>query len=277
MLRDASPAAGEASAGVSPLAALLVASGFMVSFQLLQGFGVGLLVIAFGFAAAAFGLLDATEKREVGAWPPGMVGLFLFAVVLLLYRWFDSRWAGALRGTTLTDHYALFGFLAGAMLPGLLAESLHFGRRDTRRAPSILSAALAGALTLAAPAVIVVLWGAKCSLALLGGLALGGLATGNLPRSSPVERGAGPIPGSSPAVSLFAIAVALALVQWTGHLLPLSEMTRAEKVRLLAYLIAALAAFWIVADLGGRRRRQNPEAVAANTAAAAPLPAGGEG
>jgi hypothetical protein len=56
----------------------------MVSFQLLQGFGVGLLVIAFGFAAAAFGLLDATEKREVGAWPPGMVGLFLFAVVLLL-------------------------------------------------------------------------------------------------------------------------------------------------------------------------------------------------
>jgi hypothetical protein len=54
-------------------------------------------------------------------------------------------------------------------------------------------------------------------------------------------------------------------VQWTGHLLPLSEMTRAEKVRLLAYLIAALAAFWIVADLGGRRRRQNPEAVAANT------------
>jgi hypothetical protein len=56
-----------------------------------------------------------------------MIALLLLGTVLLLYRLFASRWDDALRGVTLTDHYAFFGFLVGAALPGLLAGVLAGG------------------------------------------------------------------------------------------------------------------------------------------------------
>ena len=52
--------------------------------------------------------------------------------------------------------------------------------------------------------------------------------------------------------ALFALAMALALAQWTRHVLPVALMSRAEKIHLLTYGFAAIAAL-----LDCRRSRQS--------------------
>lgn len=272
------------SIGLPPLAILLIVSGFLVAFQLLQGFGVGLFVVGLWLSV---GFLSTDEPAATAATDVparGYLCLLLFALVLLLYRLFASRFAGDLRGVSLTDHYAFFGFIVGAALPGLLAgpllpapspakplrggqgEKEGVGQQSSFFSPSPMSAAneaaarseatqwaggrgllFTGALTLVAPGTIVLLWGAKCALALLAGLALGGVqAFGWHPEK---------MPGRSLLPSLLSVAVALALAQWTGHLLPASDLTRAEKVRILVYIVSGLLLLLVAADYGGRLRR----------------------
>jgi len=340
VLRDAAPAPGEDSGGSPPaathslsvlgslpavLALLAVAAGFMSAFQLLQGFGVGVLLLAMWLAAAVSlssagetaspsssagprrntlvgrGAMDAwniERGMQADAATRGLIAALLLGVVLLVYRVFATRYADALRGVTLTDHYAFFGFLVGAALPGLLTGLL-FRRGDDASgalapgasalpdlspdateedlllAPlSVPSGAysedgvgraslprllLVGALALAAPGVLVLLWGAKCALALLAGLALGSVAGLSGARS-----GGFSAPSSTARTvllpGLLALAVALVLAQFTHLVLPLSDMTRVEKIRALAVVVGALAALLVASDFAGRSRRRGPSA-----------------
>lgn len=212
-------AAGDFSAA---LALALVASGFLVAYQMLQGFGVGLLLLAAWLTPAA---TRGLPRTGIGA--DRLTQLLLAGVVLLLYRLFASRWDNDLRTVTLTDHYALFGFLLGAVLPRLLAGLLEAPR------PGLVRVVVAGAAVLAVPGVVVVLWNVKCALALLAGLALSGVVGATPERRTRLH-------ALFPA--LLAVAVALALAQWTGHVLPLSDLTRVEKIRLLLVLSGGLFA-----------------------------------
>ena len=120
------PAATFPFIGLPPLALVLMASGFMAAYQLLQGFGVGVLLLCAWLSAAAL-LASPTSRGErdtappLSATVPRLIALLLFGVVLLVYRVFATRWSDLLRGVTLTDHYAFFGLLVGAALPGMIA------------------------------------------------------------------------------------------------------------------------------------------------------------
>jgi hypothetical protein len=225
------------------LAVLLVTSGFLVAFQMLQGFGASIAVLGLWLsvpAAMAFSPSTESEETENRSLHSGIVTLLLFTTGLLLYRLFIARWSDMLRGVTLTDQYALFGLILGSALPSLLS-ALPLRLRPQNGAYSLLTLILCGALALLAPGAVLILFGPKCALALLIGLALGSaqLFVGT-------QAGVAAV-GFFPA--LLALAVALALSQWSGLLLPaIADLTRAAKVRWLVGLLAGLVVLLFAAD-----------------------------
>lgn len=223
------------------LTALVITGGFLVALQSLRGVGVaaGVLALFLSFPAT-FALVpplgaDAHDENEAAV-PTASVGLLLFATVLLLWRFFVTRWEGDLRGVNLSDQYALFGLIVGAGLPSLLT-----GLSVRGRGADLVTLGVTGALSLAAPAALLVLFGAKSAPGFLIGLALGAL-----PSLAPSLAGASLLRG------LLAVGVALALAQWTGHILPDDAPTRLEKIRLLAGIGAAIV---VLAITGARRGR----------------------
>jgi hypothetical protein len=284
-----------------PLAAAVVLGGFMAAFYKLAGYGVGVMLLGVWmiFALANMAALERGEtapgRAADDATLRSLFPLLGFGVLLLLYRFVSSRFEGELRSANLTDHFALFGILLGALLPSLLARSVApravSAEEATSDAPereqaqrsvsasrvTLARLILAGALALATPALALILWGAKVALAILIGLALAALGV----RSSGVRKDINapdgeraqpsvPMPDAQP---LFALAVALALAQWTNHALPLAAMTRAEKIRLALWITGGLLALLLASDYGGRignwlRRRR--------AGGASPVVSGGE-
>ncbi len=183
-------------------------------------------------------------------------------MILLLYRLFQSRYSDLTRGVTLSDQYALFGFLVGAMTPALLSGFL---LRPAEAAPispagQIVRLVLVGALTLILPAFLLILWGAKCALALLFGLALAIAITetgkwGNeemLKGNKEARKPGGTAAFISLFPALFSLAIALALSQWTQHILAYALMSRAEKTRILLWAVGSVIALIALGDYGGR-------------------------
>jgi hypothetical protein len=237
------------------LAALVVLCAFMAASQLMQGFGVGLMLLA-AWLPLGMALPAALEREQESAAerPAGngqtahvLLRLLLFGALLLLFRLYNARYEYSLEGVSLEDHYALFGFLTGAVLPMLLA-SLPIPADSG--AP--LRLLFVGAITLAVPGAILLLWGSKCALALMAGLALASLwDTGTRGHGDTGTREETYTLHPTP-YSLFALAVALALCQWTGHVLPWAEMARAQKIRLLTEVVGGIIVLMLLADYGGR-------------------------
>ncbi|MBC8135582.1 MAG: hypothetical protein H8F28_06830 [Fibrella sp.] len=246
VLREAQHRGGNTTAtpllSVPLLAVLVVTSGFLAALQSLQGVGVAVGTLALFVAyPATLMLSDRTEEEAEGnsaaAISNGAVGLLLFGTLLLLWRLFATRWAGDLRGVNITDQYALFGLLVGAALPGLLAAiPRRIREQKTMQSGGALTAiTICAILSVAAPAAVLTLFGAKSAVALMIGLALGAV---------PVLTG-----GTSLLPGLLALAVSLALTQFTGAILPAETPTRAEKIRYLAVIMSAIV---VAVILGGR-------------------------
>jgi len=111
---------------------------------------------------------------------------------------------------------------------------------------------LAGALCLAAPGVILVLFGAKCALALLAGLALGSVPAFVVRRGGHITANVTTLllPG------LLAVAMALVLAQFSGRVVPLGDLTRAGKIKVVGGAAAVVAVLLVAAELGGNGRRR---------------------
>ena len=257
------------------VAAALLLAGIMVAFQMLAGFGVGLLMIgawlavslSVVFAQEPEGAQTEVPSAETPVVAANLLRLGLMGVALLLYRVFSSRFESELRGVGLTDQYAAFGLLIGATLPGLLTGFLlRPFAITTAPAPRIARLCVVALLVLAVPALVLILWGTKCALALMLGLAL---AITLLPSETASSGWTFHTPYSSAYVpdatskeslptglrllpALFALGVCLALAQWTHHVLPLTELTRADKETLTIKLVAILAVLILVADYSGR-------------------------
>lgn len=229
---------------ISPLGALVVLGGFMVSYGLLQGVGAGLMLLG-AWPTAVIASSRSTHERDTATLPivalhdaALCLQLLFFGAVLLVYRVVATRFRADLRGATLSDHYALLGFIVGASLPMLLSQ-LALPRREERWSLARLS--LCALIMLAAPTFLMVLYGAKTVPAMIFGLALGCLLHfGSL---------IGP---------LLSVGVALLLQQWMHHLLPLAEMSRHERLRVLSFVVAAVVVALMAADVGARllHRRQ---------------------
>lgn len=239
------------------VAALLLSAGIMVAYQMLAGFGVGLLLIG-AWLAVSLSVVFAQEPDNAGtdstasdtpAVATNLLRFGLMSVALLLYRVFSARFESELRGVSLTDQYAAFGMLLGALLPALLTGFLlRPCTPETHPVARIARLCLVGGLMLSAPALVLILWGTKCALALMLGLALG---VAVLPSTSGVSDEE-TSPGMRLLPALLALGVCLALTQWTHHLLPLTQLTRANKEMLTVKIVVVMAALVLIADYSGR-------------------------
>jgi len=215
--------------------ALVTLGTGIAAFYVLAGYGIGIMLIA---AALPAGLLVAL--RDPGAAPgrehaDRVVQLLLFGAVFAVYRVFAQRFQDDLGAAAVTDHLAIFSVVAGALLPSLLSGVL--ARTETAgatlvRVPLTLIAAVAGG------AALLVVWGARAGLGLLCGLMVGAL-----------------MPGSGSRGALLALAAAIPVLQWSHTLLVVAAQTRAEKARVLVWLVGIAIAAVVAADLWGRVTR----------------------
>ena len=165
--KAAGQAAIHAQTLVPPVAILVALCGFMLAFQWMQGFGVGLMLLAAwpvsilalpslrqgqapAFASPNAGIAaNAETQSHVGTVTKATATLdnapvliaqrtaqalcrvWSFLVILLLSRLFAMRFRVELRGANFSDQYAIFGFAAGAVLPSLLVSLL--ASPDSRR------------------------------------------------------------------------------------------------------------------------------------------------
>ena len=249
------------------LALLTLLAGFMAAYQLAKGLGAALMLTG-AWISFALALTFGLERDENGETKPTdaplqtpteLLRLGLFGIVLTLYRLISSRFEVDATGIALTDHYAIFGLLVGAMLPLLLSGFL-LRPGSSSPALNVLRLLCAGAILLGVPTLVIVLWGAKCVLALLIGLALSIAfeSVRGAAKMQPTENASAPASAFLPA--LFALGSGLALSQWTGHVLQIWQLTRAEKIHVLVYVVIALSLLLLLADYGGRfgsRRRDS--------------------
>jgi hypothetical protein len=222
-----------------PLGGFVMLGAVVCSFGMLQGFGIGLMLLA------AWSILGLAQQESVGrstlqttqVVSERLLHGFLFGAILLVERLFEQRFRADLRGVAITDYYALLGFLIGASLPTLLASWL----RPSRTASTLWARlVIIGIAVLTVPALLMIVWGVKTSFALLFGLALACLISRNGAREMSLN------------ASLLAMAIALLIAQWTHRLLPLSEMTRNERLRALGIVLLFLLIFVIAEELAAR-------------------------
>jgi hypothetical protein len=221
-----------------PLGALVVVAGIVVAFGLLQGFGIGMMLLT-AWPASAMALTSEREPNPTTLVPARCLQMLVFGCVLVLQRFFEQRYRADLRGVAITDYYALLGFLGGAMMPSLLSNLLP---RSESSSPGAVAIRLifVGVLCLAALTACMLLWGTKISFALFFGLALSMLI---LARAASL---------ASQTAALLAMAFALALTEWTRHLLPLAELSHTERLRALSLVVVVLLILIVAGELATR-------------------------
>ena len=254
---------------------LTFAAATMLAYQWLQGVGMGILLLAawFPLGLAFAARLESSDDASVSP-SSDLLRLLLFGSVLLLYRVVSARFSAELSGVGLTDQYALFGLLVGAFAPALLSG--YVLRGETR----FLRFIVAGGLALFLPGVTLLLYGAKCGLALLMGAALSFVTnpptrepdsphssagkgetetTALAPPLSLRRRGAGGEVIGGLGSALFAVAIALTLSQWTGRVLTYTLLSRHQRLHILEWCVGILVVALLAADFGGRLRRRTQE------------------
>ena len=243
------------------LAAAAVLGAFMVAFYLLAGYGVGVMLLAAWpvFDLAVLPVLcqqaaaePIARSRDDMAMVRSLSRFLLFGVMLLLYRLLTTRFDGDLRGATLTDEFALFGFLVGATLPWLLTGV--FGHSPSpspgwslARLVLVLSAAVA------VPGLMLAVWGAKTALALIAGLALATIGYQVGGGDMPAKAATQPTPAWTTMLApLIALVTALAMTVWMHPVVQFAEQTRAVRMHLVAWVLGMLILAIAAADYGGR-------------------------
>jgi hypothetical protein len=166
-----------------------------------------------------------------------------------VYRLFVSRFFADLAGPALTDHFAIFGILAGAIMPWLLGDLAGVTEAPADPSPQgrqLARTIVALVFTAALPFALVVLWGAKIVPGLLAGLALSSMAVARDERRSAI------------AAVMFGAIFALLLTQWTQDVAGLAGLTRAERVRVLSWIVGAALVVLVVADYVARKMGRPP-------------------
>jgi hypothetical protein len=258
----------------SALRLLVLLTGAMAAYQMLYGFGVGLMLLGM-FPAVGLVLLavnEATEKAsDSGAAHPTelairVVQLSAMAAILGLFRVYTTINEGLFPHSPYTDQYAAFGFVVGAVLPLFLAGYLipKQIKQGADPASTLGRLLVSGVLILAIPCVILVLWGQKCTMAFLIVLAI--TAAGIEP-TSVADSLANGIRKLFPAI--YALGLALALSEWSHYILDMEDWTRIQKERVVVQIAVAAILLVLGADYGPRiavwMKRNRSSALKPNT------------
>ncbi len=173
------------------------------------GAGYGIALLAIGLAALAL----LTEKIE--ALLPVLAAVALAALWRLVAQRFDEA-----KGFGLHEQYLLLGLILGGLLPQL-----------AQAAGSLLGA---GATLLALPAALTILYGPRAGLTLVLGLLAGQFWSATSEKTKAIA-------------PLFSLGVAATLAQLLGHLSPLADKTRLDRLLLVGGIVLA---WLIVAGIG---------------------------
>lgn len=241
------PPPSSAAGGIWPriaLSLLTFDAGLLFAFLLMSGFGVAIFLLAawLVFALSWRSALETeSSDMEYAEWRLQLsfdqLRFLLFGIVLLLHRLFAQRYHTELHGASMFDQYAPFMAFLGASICFVLARFLRqvTGSKPANNVSYMLRIVCAGSLVLLIPMALLILWGVKSTAALYFGLAISvAMFDGEL------------LP------PLFALAFALALTQWTGHVLPFAQFTRDQKVTTLLWGGLIAAALLLLSEYGGR-------------------------
>ena len=233
------------------VAALALAAGSMAAYQIEAGFGLAVCILTAWMAGSLTTvLLERGETEEQLQRNLILQLTLLFGTLFALFRLTNFRFSDDL-SYHLTDHYAYFGIIVGAVTPMLLAGfTLPAEGEDLKSDPPLSRLFVALLITLFIPALVIALFGSKSVLALLIGLAL----------SLIIEIFTHPVGGELEGsglrqrvtTALFALAIGIAVTQWTDFAMPLADYTRSEKARVAGYILGAIIALSLIADYGGR-------------------------
>ena len=237
-------------------ASVVMIFGSMISFLLLGGFGMALML------CASLPIFLVSMSLEIGAKEgadavksssnllfESFARVLFFGILLDFYRLFSVLHLSDLRGVALTDQYAIFCLLLGAMFPGALSVWRNSFRQtssstgvasasDSLR--TLLQLALVGVVLLAAPALLMAILGIKALLPLIAGLAFGAI-----------------IADTGILTCLLSLALALAITQFTSHILPLTELTRDKKLVFVIQAGVVVAVLCLVNEFVERSKRRN--------------------
>ncbi len=237
-------------------ASVVMISGSMIAFLLLGGFGMALML------CASLPIFLVSMPLEIGAKEgentvkstrnllfESFTRVLFFGILLAFYRLFSVLHLSDLRGVALTDQYAIFCVLLGAMFPGALSvwrNSFQQTSSSTGVASpgeslrTLLQLALVGVVLLVAPALLMAILGIKALLPLIAGLAFGAIV---------VDTGI--------LTCLLSLALALAITQFTSHILPLTELTRDKKLVFVVQAGVVVAVLCLVNEFVGRSKRRS--------------------
>jgi len=246
----------EASRGYHvALGLLVVLGGLTASYYFDAGWSMAVALLV-GWGVAAIALCGAMEAPDA---PPGLTApaaasadafarLLCLGVPLVLYRVVYSRFEDRLSAPTFGDQFGVLGLLVGALLPSLLAGYALAPGLGAEGALTRLP--VAGLLTLAAPALLFLVFGPRFAAALLAGLAL---AVAWSPLRVARQTGLAERLRDHHALAvLMALGVGLLFAQGTGVLADVGPLQRMDKVRAIGWSAAALAALWALADASAR-------------------------
>jgi hypothetical protein len=240
------------------LGTLVVVAGAMAAYQLLAGFGVGLMLIgsvpSVGLALLAANDLDETGNEGAAARRTEcalrVVQLASLGAILALFRVYTTINEGMFPHSPYTDQYAAFGFVAGAVLPLFLAGYLLPARSNSDAFSAIGRLLVSGALILAIPSVILALWGQKCIMAFITALAISSAGVAMAPMANSL---ANLVRKLFPAI--YAIGVSLALCEWSHYVMDMEDWTRIQKERVIVQIVGVAILLVIGADYGPRIAR----------------------
>jgi hypothetical protein len=239
---------GMAARFLAPL--VLVAGGVMI-FPDLTGAGMAIMLLsAWTIPALLLGSAEpdaATATEPLSGRALALTQAFAFGTLFVLYRVFTSRFEDGLRGLPLMDQNVVFAALCGAFVPSALAW-LAVPNVNLKRL-SVFCIGAAGVLALLVPAIAILFWGGKCTLALLVGLTLAAVVY--------ASDDAGTASARALIAGLFAICITLVLCQAYPNLLVWTETTTANAVKWTKILVASGIVLYLIA---GFVQKKNEEA-----------------
>jgi hypothetical protein len=225
---------------ITLLTALLLIGGYIVGFYEMNGYGIAVVWLSMLSPFMIAFHLPRSNKEHSPVIPSSqtIVGGLFFAVLLLVFRITNVVYAGDTYHANLSDHFALVGLATGFFTPRILSYSVHNMLQENGLANNLIRLTFLGILTLLSPALLIFLWGAKCIIAFLIGLAFSSILPDEEERTTP-----------SPTThmetrflyAMIASAMGMAILEWAGYALNAATLSKSDKVHILIWVFGTIA------------------------------------
>lgn len=224
---------------VTLLTALLLIGGYIVGFYEMNGYGIAVVWLSMlaPLAIALHSPRSSDEESPYTLSSQAIVGGLFFAVLLLVFRITNVTYSADMYRDILSDHFAIVGLATGFFTPRILSFSIHNSLQRSGLANNLIRLVFLGVLTLLPPALLIFLWGAKCIIAFLIGLAFSSIISGEEERITP-----------SPTTQLetrflyamLASAMGMAILQWAGYALNAATLSKSDKVHIIIWVSGSI-------------------------------------